>query len=55
MKKSSYFQIGDYWVIYLLSKNMPTVAMKELIEELKPIMNPNPQYGYTTLEKDTNM
>jgi len=48
-------QIGDYWVIYLLSKNMPTVAMKELIEELKPIMNPNPQYGYTTLEKDTNM
>ena len=23
-----FFQIGDYWVIYLLSKNLPSVAMK---------------------------
>jgi len=48
-------QIGDYWLIYLISKNLPPIAMKELIEELKPILNPTPQYGYTTLEKDTNM
>jgi len=48
-------KIGDYWVIYLLSKNLPSVAMKELLEELKPILNPNPQYGYETLDKDTNL
>jgi len=46
-------QIGDYWVIYLLSKNLPSVAMKELLEELKPILNPEPQYGYATLDNDT--
>jgi len=45
-------QIGDYWVIYLLSKNLPSVAMKELLEELKPILNPEPQYGYATLDND---
>ena len=22
------FQVGDYWVVYLLSKNLPPVAMK---------------------------
>jgi len=44
-------QIGDYWVIYLLSKNLSPVAMKELIEELKPVMNPDPAYGgYPTLD-----
>eukprot|EP00092_Neocalanus_flemingeri_P099278 GFUD01126655.1.p1 GENE.GFUD01126655.1~~GFUD01126655.1.p1 ORF type:complete len:393 (-),score=96.88 GFUD01126655.1:179-1357(-) len=52
-------QVGDYWVVYLLSKNLPPVAMKELIEELKPVMNPDPSYGeYPTLggfEKDTTM
>eukprot|EP00092_Neocalanus_flemingeri_P000939 GFUD01000999.1.p1 GENE.GFUD01000999.1~~GFUD01000999.1.p1 ORF type:complete len:391 (+),score=69.13 GFUD01000999.1:54-1226(+) len=48
-------QIGDYWVIYLLSKNLPPVAMKELLEELKPILNPTPPYGYETLGKDTDM
>merc|ERR1711976_1083536 len=48
-------QIGDYWVMFLLSRNLPAIAMKELLEELKPIMNPNPQYGYQTLEKDTPM
>jgi len=31
-------QVGDYWVIYLLSKNLNPVAMKELMEELKPVM-----------------
>jgi len=34
-------QIGDYWVIYLLSKNLPPVAMGELLEELKPVLNPD--------------
>merc|ERR1712176_506517 len=44
-------QVGDYWVIHLLSKNLSPVAMKELIEELKPIMNPDPSYGnYPTLD-----
>jgi len=48
-------QIGDYWVMFLLTKNLPAVAMKELLEQLKPILNPSPQYGYTTLDKDTPM
>ena len=42
-------------MMFLLSKNLPAIAMKELLEELKPIMNPNPQYGYTTLEKENTM
>ena len=32
-------QVGDYWVIYLLSKNLNPIAMKELLEELKPVQN----------------
>ena len=32
-----HLQIGDYWVIYLLSKNLNPIAMKELLEELKPV------------------
>ena len=32
-------QVGDYWVIYLLSKNLNPIAMKELLEELKPVEN----------------
>jgi len=48
-------QIGDYWVMFLLSKNLPAIAMKELLEELKPIMNPTPQYGYPTLQKEETM
>jgi len=52
-------QVGDYWVMYLLSKNLSPVAMKELIEELKPVMNPDPSYGdYPNLgafEKESNM
>jgi len=31
-------QVGDYWVIYLLSKNLNPIAMKELLEELKTVM-----------------
>lgn len=42
-------QIGDYWVFFLLSRNLPTIAMKELLEDLKPIRNPN---GYSILQKD---
>merc|ERR1719166_459533 len=38
-------QIGDYWVVYLLSKNLPPVAMKELLDELKPVLNPSRSYG----------
>ena len=34
-----YPQVGDYWVIYLLSKNLNPIAMKELLEELKPVEN----------------
>jgi len=52
-------QVGDYWVVYLLSKNLSPVAMKELIEELKPVMNPDPSYGeYPNLgsfEKESRM
>jgi len=48
-------KIGDYWVIYLLSKNLSPVAMKELLEELKPILNPAPQYGYSKLDNDTQL
>merc|ERR1711974_156253 len=33
-------QIGDYLVIYLLSKDLNPIAMKELLEELKPVMAP---------------
>ena len=40
--------------MFLLTKNLPAVAMKELLEQLKPILNPSPQYGYT-LDKETPM
>jgi len=44
-------QVGDYWVIYLLSKNLSPVAMREVLEELKPILNPDPSFGnYPTLD-----
>lgn len=33
-------QLGDYWIVYLLSKNLNPVAMKELLEELRPVLNP---------------
>merc|ERR1712117_486333 len=38
-------QVGDYWVVYLLSKNLPPVAMKELLDELKPVLNPTKSFG----------
>merc|ERR1719179_23527 len=41
-------QVGDYWVIYLLSKNLPPVAMKELLDELKPVMNPSNNFTNNT-------
>merc|ERR1711884_291621 len=44
-------QIGDYWVFFLLSKNLPTIAMKELLEDLKPIFNSSTPNGYSKLEK----
>jgi len=52
-------QVGDYWVMYLLSKNLSPVAMKELLEELKPVLNPDPSYGnypdIGAFEKESNM
>ena len=64
---TSLLQIGDYWVVYLLSKNLPPVAMKvschvsrvttnvanaarvqELLDELKPVLNPSRSYGNST-------
>ena len=39
MEDHNYPQVGDYWVIYLLSKNLNPIAMKELLEELKPVEN----------------
>merc|ERR1711913_207692 len=33
-------KIGDYFVMYLLAKNLPPVAMKELLEKLRPVMQP---------------
>lgn len=45
-------QIGDYWLLFLLSRNLSPIAMKELLEEVQPILNPEPHFGYPTL--DTN-
>jgi len=48
-------QVGDYWVIYLLSKNLNPIAMKELLEELKPVMAPasnSYQPAYPSMEMD---
>jgi len=59
--KSWLEQVGDYWVIYLLSKNLNPVAMKELLEELKPILAPASKSFYPSTdglgfnEKDTTM
>merc|ERR1719216_794943 len=32
-------KIGDYWVLYLLSKNLSPIAMQELLDELHPVLN----------------
>jgi len=54
-------QVGDYWVIYLLSKNLNPIAMKELLEELEHVMAPatnsyQPTNAYPPLdEKESTM
>ena len=45
-------QIGDYWVFFLLSKNLPTIAMKNVLEQLKPPQTSSGQFGYPTLDKE---
>jgi len=53
-------KVGDYFIIYLLAKNLSPVAMKELLEKLRPVMQPTkmntnnyPQLG--NFEKDSKM
>merc|ERR1711963_1181814 len=41
-------QIGDYWVLFLLSKNLPTIALKDVLEALKPPQTSSGQFGYPT-------
>merc|ERR1712088_646466 len=52
-------KIGDYFVVYLLSKNLPPIALKEVLEELRPVMQPiknnTNNYHLSTFEKDTPM
>jgi len=52
-------KIGDYFVMYLLSKNLPPIAMKELLDELKPVVQPSKNSNnYSQMgnyEKDTTM
>merc|ERR1712241_1295808 len=51
-------KIGDYFVMYLLTKNLPPIAMKELLEELRPVMQPSKttnNYHLPNFEKDTPM
>jgi len=50
-------QIGDYWVLFLLSRNLSPVAMRELMEELGPVLNPERNnFQYPTLnEKESPM
>merc|ERR1712228_1121059 len=45
-------RIGDYWVFFLLSKNLPTMAMKNLLEQMEPFQPSSGQYEYSTLDKD---
>jgi len=35
-------QIGDYWLLYLLSRNLSPIAMKELFGELESVLAPEP-------------
>jgi len=54
-KHSFIDKIGDYWMIFLLSKNLSPIAMQELLEELQPILNPQPAYAtYPNLESFNN-
>jgi hypothetical protein len=43
-------QVGDYWVIYLLSKNLNPIIMGELLKELEQVMAPN---AYKPIEPNT--
>lgn len=43
-------QVGDYWVIYLLSKNLNPIIMGELLKELEQVMAPN---SYKPIEPNT--
>jgi hypothetical protein len=43
-------QVGDYWVIYLLSKNLNPIIMAELLKELEQVMAPN---SYKPIEPNT--
>ena len=45
-------QIGDYWVFFLLSKNLPTIALKDVMEQIKPWQPSSDQQGYPTLDKE---
>ena len=47
-------QVGDYWVIYLLSKNLNPIAMKELLEELKPVKQKKNKQNMTFGETEKN-
>jgi len=50
-------KIGDYWVLYLLSKNLSPIAMQELLDELHPVLNPKAadrkNNVYPSLEKES--
>jgi len=49
-------KVGHYWVIYLLSKNLSPIAMKELLEELRPVLHPGTSYEeYQLLNKKTDL
>jgi len=53
-------KVGDYWLLFLLSRNLSPVAMREVFEELAPILNPQQEFngGYPTLnasEKESKM
>jgi len=53
-------KVGDYWLLFLLSRNLSPVAMREVFEELAPILNPQQDHngGYPTLnasEKESKM
>jgi len=47
-------QLGDYWILFLLSRNLSPIAMRDLFDELVPVMNPEnsaPAYpGYADLD-----
>lgn len=55
-------RVGDYWLLFLLSRNLSPIAMRELFDELRPILHPEQNHygGYPTLtpqeyEKESKM